>query len=236
MQKRIIHKENCLKGFPVLLRRSFWNSLSQVIEDRVHHIEYNPPYPEEYYMVTGREIQPNPVGEEAGTVVFQYYPMSAVNYVRMNKIKCLVQARVYRFTFMCFSTNVLNNTVGFELNLRMFGDYAWTFSNHAQRLTTVSTWSRSPGLPLIVYSLGHIFPTALPKDFYAKFSSILDNPSDSDRETNRPTDRGQTKRKIVELVSKHSRLTSTETDRPWEHRFTSSPALELYPRSFKKIM
>ncbi|KAL1455575.1 hypothetical protein WDU94_009659 [Cyamophila willieti] len=31
-------------------------------------------------MVTGREIQPNPVGEEAGTVVFQYYPMSAVNY------------------------------------------------------------------------------------------------------------------------------------------------------------
>uniref|UniRef100_A0A8D8LG76 Cytosolic carboxypeptidase NnaD n=2 Tax=Cacopsylla melanoneura TaxID=428564 RepID=A0A8D8LG76_9HEMI len=57
-----------------------WPVECQVIEDRVHHIEYNPPYPEEYYMVTGREIQPNPVGEEAGTVVFQYYPMSAVNY------------------------------------------------------------------------------------------------------------------------------------------------------------
>lgn len=40
-----------------------------------------PPVPEEYYQPNGREIQPKPVGEEAGAIVFQYYPMSAVNYV-----------------------------------------------------------------------------------------------------------------------------------------------------------
>lgn len=40
-----------------------------------------PPVPEEYYQPNGREIQPKPVGEEAGVIVFQYYPMSAVNYV-----------------------------------------------------------------------------------------------------------------------------------------------------------
>lgn len=52
-----------------------------MLEDRVSHIEYNPPTPELYYQPTGKEIQPKPIGEEAGTVVFQYYPMSAVNYV-----------------------------------------------------------------------------------------------------------------------------------------------------------
>lgn len=52
-----------------------------MLEERVHHIEYTPPSPELYYQPTGKEIQPKPVGEEAGRIVFQYYPMSAVNYV-----------------------------------------------------------------------------------------------------------------------------------------------------------
>lgn len=53
----------------------------QVFEERIQHIEYTPPEPEPYYQATGREVQPKPVGEEAGCVVFQYHPMSAVNYV-----------------------------------------------------------------------------------------------------------------------------------------------------------
>ena len=48
---------------------------------RIQHIEAVPSVPEEYYRPTGKEIQPKPVGEEDGVVVFQYHPMSAVNYV-----------------------------------------------------------------------------------------------------------------------------------------------------------
>ncbi|GLH14523.1 Cytosolic carboxypeptidase Nna1, partial [Gryllus bimaculatus] len=57
-----------------------WPAECQVLEDRVHHIEYVPPVPEQYYQPTGQEVQPKPIGEEAGQVVFQYYPISAVNY------------------------------------------------------------------------------------------------------------------------------------------------------------
>lgn len=38
--------------------------------------------PEPYYVPTGHEAQPKPVGEECGIIVYQYYPISAVNYVR----------------------------------------------------------------------------------------------------------------------------------------------------------
>nr|CAD7571633.1 unnamed protein product [Timema californicum] len=58
-----------------------WPSECQVLEERIHHIEYVPPAPEQYYQSTGKEVQPKAVGEEAGQVVFQYYPMSAVNYL-----------------------------------------------------------------------------------------------------------------------------------------------------------
>lgn len=61
-----------------------WPTECQVYEERVQHIEYTPSEPEPYYQPTGREVQPKPVGEEAGSVVFQYYPMSAVNYVRIS--------------------------------------------------------------------------------------------------------------------------------------------------------
>lgn len=55
----------------------------QVVEERIQHIIWCPANPEPYYTPTGKELRPQPVGEEAGTVTFQYYPMSAVNYVRI---------------------------------------------------------------------------------------------------------------------------------------------------------
>lgn len=55
--------------------------LYQVVEERIQHLTWSPASPEPYYVSTGKELKPQPVGEEAGTVIFQYYPMSAVNYV-----------------------------------------------------------------------------------------------------------------------------------------------------------
>nr|CAD7403250.1 unnamed protein product [Timema cristinae] len=63
-----------------------WPSECQVLEERIHHIEYVPPAPEQYYQSTGKEVQPKAVGEEAGQVVFQYYPMSAVNYFSRSSV------------------------------------------------------------------------------------------------------------------------------------------------------
>lgn len=53
----------------------------QVLEERIHHIEYVPSAPEPYYQPSGRELQPRPVGEENGVIVYSYNPISAVNYV-----------------------------------------------------------------------------------------------------------------------------------------------------------
>lgn len=53
----------------------------KVLDERVVHIAYVPSTPEPYYHFTGHEIQPRPVGEENGAVVFYYNPISAVNYV-----------------------------------------------------------------------------------------------------------------------------------------------------------
>jgi hypothetical protein len=54
---------------------------AQVLDERVQHVDTTLSTPEQYYQPTGRELQPKAVGEEAGQVVFQYYPISAVNYV-----------------------------------------------------------------------------------------------------------------------------------------------------------
>ncbi|PZC82562.1 hypothetical protein B5X24_HaOG210311 [Helicoverpa armigera] len=51
-----------------------------VVEEKIQHIIWSPASPEPYYISSGKELQPQPVGEDAGTVIFQYYPMSAVNY------------------------------------------------------------------------------------------------------------------------------------------------------------
>ncbi|XP_034247129.1 uncharacterized protein LOC117648622 [Thrips palmi] len=49
-------------------------------------MEVPPATPEAYYVPTGREVQPQPVGEEVGQVVFQYYPVSAVNYFSRSSV------------------------------------------------------------------------------------------------------------------------------------------------------
>lgn len=53
----------------------------QVLEERIYHIEYVPECPEPYYKSSGKELQPRPVGEENGIVIYNYNPVSAVNYV-----------------------------------------------------------------------------------------------------------------------------------------------------------
>lgn len=52
------------------------------------HISYVPPTVEPYYVVTGTEVQPKPVGDECGIIVFQYNPISAVNYVNNEITLC----------------------------------------------------------------------------------------------------------------------------------------------------
>ncbi|CAH2092133.1 unnamed protein product [Euphydryas editha] len=63
-----------------------WPSECQVVEERIQHIIWSPASPEPYYVSTGKELKPQPVGEEAGTVIFQYYPMSAVNYFSRSSV------------------------------------------------------------------------------------------------------------------------------------------------------
>ncbi|XP_059617798.1 cytosolic carboxypeptidase Nna1 [Phlebotomus argentipes] len=57
-----------------------WPIECQVLEERIYHIEYVPEAPEPYYQPTGKELQPRPVGEENGIVIYNYNPVSAVNY------------------------------------------------------------------------------------------------------------------------------------------------------------
>lgn len=58
----------------------------QVLDERILHIPYVPSSPEPYYKFSGEELQPRPVGEENGVVVFTYNPISAVNYVSVLEI------------------------------------------------------------------------------------------------------------------------------------------------------
>lgn len=50
------------------------------------HIQDAPEKPEPCYQRTGNELKPRPVGEENGIIVFNYNPISAVNYVSYAKI------------------------------------------------------------------------------------------------------------------------------------------------------
>lgn len=47
----------------------------------MRHIDSTPATPEPYYVPTGREPKPKPVSEEFGSVIFNYCPTSATNYV-----------------------------------------------------------------------------------------------------------------------------------------------------------
>ncbi|KAL0100470.1 hypothetical protein PUN28_019658 [Cardiocondyla obscurior] len=57
-----------------------WPTECQVIPERVRHIEYNPPAPEAFYVSTGKEPRPKPIGDELGTVIFRYCPTNVTNY------------------------------------------------------------------------------------------------------------------------------------------------------------
>ncbi|XP_023013150.2 nna1 carboxypeptidase isoform X2 [Leptinotarsa decemlineata] len=74
-----------------------WPTECQVLDKRVHHIYDIPPTFEPYYVPTGNESQPKPSGEESGIVVFQYSPISAVNYFSRSSVggsKYLLSANV----------------------------------------------------------------------------------------------------------------------------------------------
>ncbi|KAJ0069335.1 hypothetical protein NL108_004198, partial [Boleophthalmus pectinirostris] len=47
-----------------------WPIECEVIEDVIHHIEWDPPQPEPFYQYTGSERMPQPSGEENGKVVY----------------------------------------------------------------------------------------------------------------------------------------------------------------------
>ncbi|XP_023289899.1 cytosolic carboxypeptidase 2 [Orussus abietinus] len=57
-----------------------WPTECQVILERIRHIEYVPASPEPYYVPTGKEPQPKAVGDEFGSIVFHYCPLSVTNY------------------------------------------------------------------------------------------------------------------------------------------------------------
>ncbi|XP_055844593.1 cytosolic carboxypeptidase Nna1 isoform X3 [Episyrphus balteatus] len=63
-----------------------WPTECQVLDERIQHIAYVPVTPEAYNQPTGNELKPRPVGEENGIVVYNYNPVSAVNY-KENKTK-----------------------------------------------------------------------------------------------------------------------------------------------------
>ncbi|XP_055709584.1 cytosolic carboxypeptidase Nna1 isoform X5 [Phlebotomus papatasi] len=63
-----------------------WPIECQVLEERIYHIEYVPESPEPYYQPTGKELQPRPVGEENGIVIYNYNPVSAVNYFSRSSV------------------------------------------------------------------------------------------------------------------------------------------------------
>lgn len=62
--------------------------LFQVLDERVHHIDYAPAKPEPFYRATGRELQPRTVGEENGVIVYNYMPISASHYVSQLQMLC----------------------------------------------------------------------------------------------------------------------------------------------------
>ncbi|XP_018315910.1 cytosolic carboxypeptidase 2 [Mycetomoellerius zeteki] len=57
-----------------------WPTECQVIPERVRHIEYNSATPEAFYVSTGKEPRPKPIGDELGTVIFRYCPTNVTNY------------------------------------------------------------------------------------------------------------------------------------------------------------
>ncbi|CAH1124535.1 unnamed protein product [Ceutorhynchus assimilis] len=74
------------KDTAFVLQPPRWPTECQVLEDKIEHINYVPASPEPYYIVTGNECEPKPSGEEFGLIVYQYTPISAVNYFSRSSV------------------------------------------------------------------------------------------------------------------------------------------------------
>ncbi|XP_016772529.2 cytosolic carboxypeptidase 2 isoform X1 [Apis mellifera] len=57
-----------------------WPTECEVLPERVRHIEYAPFVPEPFYVPTGKEPKPKPLGDELGTVIFRYHPTGVTSY------------------------------------------------------------------------------------------------------------------------------------------------------------
>ncbi|XP_060812546.1 cytosolic carboxypeptidase 2 isoform X3 [Bombus pascuorum] len=57
-----------------------WPTECQVLPGRVRHIEYSPAVPEPFYVPSGKEPRPKPLGDEFGTVIFRYHPTNVTSY------------------------------------------------------------------------------------------------------------------------------------------------------------
>lgn len=78
-----------------------FSSPFQVLDERMHHIDYTPAKPEPFYKATGRELQPRTIGEENGVIVYNYMPISASHYVSQLQMLCF---SLRRFISVCRRT------------------------------------------------------------------------------------------------------------------------------------
>uniref|UniRef100_A0A8D2LTZ3 Cytosolic carboxypeptidase 2 n=1 Tax=Varanus komodoensis TaxID=61221 RepID=A0A8D2LTZ3_VARKO len=63
-----------------------WPIECEVIEDRIHHIEWVPPEPEPFYQPAGNEFAPEVMGEDYGTVVYFIDPASKDTYFTSSRV------------------------------------------------------------------------------------------------------------------------------------------------------
>jgi len=88
-----------LKKEPYTQQIPRWPVECQVLEQPVEHMAHNPSTPEPFYVPTGRELQPRPVGE-AGTLVYDYNPTTSVSYVNSHLfISFVVYYKIQNFVF-----------------------------------------------------------------------------------------------------------------------------------------
>uniref|UniRef100_A0A336KP57 CSON013163 protein n=1 Tax=Culicoides sonorensis TaxID=179676 RepID=A0A336KP57_CULSO len=82
-------EENYDSGFlGSFLSNSLKTNQLEVLDERIYHIEYAPDQPEPYYQPTGKELQPRPVGEENGVVVYNYNPINSNSTSSNNSSSC----------------------------------------------------------------------------------------------------------------------------------------------------
>ncbi|KAL6474362.1 hypothetical protein MHYP_G00179230 [Metynnis hypsauchen] len=63
-----------------------WPVECEVICDKIHHIEWDPPEPEPFYQQTGHERTPMPVGEEKGNIVYCIDSATKTSYFTRSRV------------------------------------------------------------------------------------------------------------------------------------------------------